>query len=583
MFKKKQTPFYEVCQEIPLHQSDKWRYLDMTTRYQMKKASHRMIFMTIVFSLVFVVLGVRLFQLTVLNFHGHNFDNSLSNAELSLKRYNIVDRNGVVLATNLRTYDLSVNPALVKGDKQEIARQIAGALTDVKVQDVYAAITSSAGFKYIKRNITPKENDNINWLGYYFLSSVPVEKRTYPQGRLLSHLLGGVDIDNFGVAGIEKAYETQLIKEDVQLSIDISVQEMVAHALSEGIKKYKATGGLALVMDVKNAEILASSSLPDYDPNLPSSKMGKERFNQATLGTYEFGSIFKLFNTALGLESKSITVASSFDASKPLKLPGRGSRPITDYQGQARTLTVPEILILSSNVGSAQIGLKIGAEKQREFFRQLGFYEKMPMALPERGTPHGIFSKDRWNETESSRLAYGYGLAITPMHLMAGVAALINDGLYYTPTFIKDANSDQSAIQMISEKTSKIMRHLMWAVVAYQLPKNSPVTMYAVGGKTGSRQILENGKYVEGKLRTSFIGAFPMNEPKYIVLVSIDDPKKLKETFMFNTAGWNAKQIGLQIIGEIAPYLGVEPVESWDQPEYITRALDKCKTWKKEH
>jgi len=583
MFRKKKVPFYEVCQEIPLNQSDKWRYLDMTTRYQMKKATHRMIFMTIVFSLLFLLLGVRLFQLTVLNFNGHHFDNSVSATEQTLKRYDILDRNGVVLATNVRTYDLSVNPALVKGDPKEIAHNIAGALTDVKEEDVYKKITSPAGFEYIKRKITPAEYDALKWLGYYFLTALPVEKRIYPQGRLVSHLLGGVDIDNFGVAGIEKAYETQLVQSNVQLSIDVSVQEMVAHALKEGIQKHQAKGGLAMVMDVNNGEVLASVSLPDYDPNLPSGKIGKERFNQATLGTYEFGSIFKLFNTALGLESKTITVASSFDASQPLKLPGRGSRPITDYQGQARTLTVPEILILSSNIGSAQIGLKIGAEKQREFFRQLGFYEKMPLALPERGTPIGIFSKSRWNETESSRLSYGYGLAITPLHLMAGVSSLVNGGLYYTPTFIKGANENQSAVQIISEKTSKIMRHLMWGVIAFNLSENSPVAMYAVGGKTGSRQILENGKYVEGKLRTSFVGAFPMNNPKYLVLVSIDDPKKLKENFKFNTAGWNAKPIGLQIIADIAPYLGVEPIESWTQPEYMTRALDKCKSWKKEH
>lgn len=581
-FKKKKAPFYTAGQEVFLPDTDKFRYLDMTTRYQIKKASGRMMFLTIFFVGLFCILGIRLFQLTVLNFHGHDFENVADFSKNLISRHNIFDRNGNLLATNMRTYDLSVNPALVKGDMNEISKNIAHALKGVRQSDVLEALTNPSGFAYIKRKMSPVEYDAINHLGYYFLTSFPVEKRMYPQGRLVSHLLGGVDIDNFGISGIEKAYDNQLGTQDVQLSLDISVQEMVYNALSEGIKKYKADGGLALVMDVNNGEVMASVSLPDYDPNL-GGKMGPERFNQVSLGTYEFGSIFKLFNTALGLESKSITLASSFDASQPFKLPGRGSRAITDYRGQARTLTVPEILILSSNIGSAQVGLKIGAEKQREFFRQFGFYEKMPIALPERGVPQGIFIKSRWNETESSRLSYGYGLAITPLHLVAGVATLVNGGVYRTPTFIKGGNQERPVVQLVSEKTSQIMRHLMWAVVAYELPVQSPLQVYAVGGKTGSKQILKKGKYVEGRLRTSFVGVFPMNQPKYIVLVSLNDPQKIPETFMFNTAGWNAKQIGLQIIGEIAPYLGVKPVATWKQPDYITRALDKCRTWKKEH
>lgn len=581
-FKKKKVPFYTAGQEVFLPDTDKFRYLDMTTRYQIKKASGRMMFLTIFFVGLFCILGIRLFQLTVLNFHGHDFENVADFSKNLISRHNIFDRNGNLLATNMRTYDLSVNPALVKGDMNEISKNIAHALKGVRQSDVLEALTNTSGFAYIKRKMSPVEYDAINHLGYYFLTSLPVEKRIYPQGRLVSHLLGGVDIDNFGISGIEKAYDNQLGTQDVQLSLDISVQEMVYNALSEGIKKYKADGGLALVMDVNNGEVMASVSLPDYDPNL-GGKMGPERFNQVSLGTYEFGSIFKLFNTALGLESKSITLASSFDASQPFKLPGRGSRAITDYRGQARTLTVPEILILSSNIGSAQVGLKIGAEKQREFFRQFGFYEKMPIALPERGVPQGIFTKSRWNETESSRLSYGYGLAITPLHLVAGVATLVNGGVYRTPTFIKGGNQERPVVQLVSEKTSQIMRHLMWAVVAYELPVQSPLQVYVVGGKTGSKQILKKGKYVEGRLRTSFVGVFPMNQPKYIVLVSLNDPKKIPETFMFNTAGWNAKQIGLQIIGEIAPYLGVKPVSAWEQPDYITRALDKCRTWKKEH
>lgn len=577
MFKKKTESFYFPCQEIPLQKMDKWRYLDMTTRRQLKIASGRMGFISFWFLLAYAVIIGRLFYLTVMNYEPRTFQSTVQ-TNYALNRHNILDRNGIILATSLPTWDLSVDPALVKGDPKEIAEKIHAALPDIDMENIYNKITSNAGFKYIKRNLTPKERSAVNWLGYYFLSETKGEKRVYPQGSLVAHLLGGVDIDNIGIAGIEKAYDTELMDKDVQLSIDVSVQEMVRNALVQGIEKFKAEGGLALVMDINNGEILASVSLPDYDPNIPAGKGGKERFNQATLGTYEFGSVFKLFNTALGLESKTITVNDVFDASKPLKL--KGAKAIEDYRGQNRPLTVPEILIHSSNIGSAQIGLKIGWEKQKEFFGRFGFYEKLPIALPERAQPQYI-KKEKWNEVESSRLAYGYGISVSPLHLIAGVASLANGGLYHTPTFIKGGNDGKSEMRVISEDTSKKMRHMMWAVVNYELKKDNPSALYAVGGKTGSKQALANGRYVEGSLRTSFVGVFPMNDPKYIVLISYDDPKKVKETFMFNTAGWNAKATGLQIIGEIAPYFGIEPVIEWKQPAYIERATERSLAAKK--
>ena len=577
-FKNKNTPFYTPCQEIPLNKMDKWRYLDMTTRARLKSASWRVFVVGFIFLGLFCVILGRLFQLTVMDYHGRDYTKKAISSSYALKRYNILDRNGIFLASSVPTTDLSVNPALVKGDAKEIAKNIANALNDVDEKDVYSAITSSAGFKYIKRKLSPAERQNINWLGYYFLSEFPGEYRTYPHRNLVSHLLGGVDIDNVGISGIEKAYDQQLIHENVQLSIDVSIQEMVHNALTQGIEKFKAQAGLAIVMDVNNGEVLASVSLPDYNPNFsPKGKTGKERFNQATLGTYEFGSIFKLFNTALGLESKTITTASIFDTSEPLKI---GRKRITDYRGQERPLTVPEILIHSSNIGSAQIGLKIGQEKQKEFLGRFGFYEKLPIPLPERGTTQ-YNKKEKWADMESATISYGYGISVTPLHLIAGVASLANGGLYRVPTFIKNGNKDQVETRVLSESVSKTMRHLMWGVVNYELPENSPVAPYAVGGKTGSANLIENGRYVEGKLRTTFVGMFPMNDPKYIVLVSYTDPKKVKATHMFNAAGWNAKATGLQIIGEIAPYLGVEPIESWEQPNYILNAFERSREAKK--
>ena len=581
--KHKNVPFYEPCQEIPLKKLDKWRYLDMTTRVRLKSASFRVIIVGCVFGALFCLILGRLFQLTIIDYHGRDYTKPMGSS-YALTRYNILDRNGILLASSVPTTDLSVNPAVVrdvKEDPHEIARKIANALNDVDEKDVFAAITSTRGFEYIKRKLSPVERNNINWLGYQFLSDFPGEYRTYPHRNLVSHILGGVDIDNVGIAGIEKAYDQQLMHQNVNLSIDVSVQEMVRNALISGLNKFKAQAALALVMDINNGEILASVSLPDYNPNVPArGKPGNERFNQATLGTYEFGSIFKLFNTALGLESKTITVNSVFDTTKPFKI---GRKYITDYRGQARPLTVPEILIHSSNIGSAQIGLKIGQEKQQEFFERLGFYDKLPLALPERGTTQ-YNKKAKWADMESATLSYGYGISVTPLHLIAAVASLANGGIYRVPTFIKDGNQNQVETRIIDEKLSQVMRHLMWAVVNYELPKDSPVALYAVGGKTGSANLIDKkGKYIEGRLRTTFVGAFPMTDPKYIVLVSYTDPQKVPETKMFNAAGWNAKATGLQIIGDIAPYLGVEPVTDWEQPAYITRAFELSRAAKKGH
>ena len=577
MFKKKQEPFYFPCQEIPLQKMDKWRYLDMTTRRQLKIASGRMGFIAFWFLLAYAIIIGRLFYLTVMNYEPRSFKVGNSQSNYTLARHNILDRNGLILATSLPTWDLSVDPAQVKGNPQEVAEKIHSALPDIDTQTIYDKITSHAGFKYIKRNLTPKERSAINWLGYYFLAETKGEKRVYPQGNLVSHLLGGVDIDNIGIAGIEKAYDTELMDKDVQLSIDVSVQEITRNALAKGIEKFLAEGGLALVMDIKTGEILASVSLPDYDPNIPAAKAGKERFNQATLGTYEFGSVFKLFNTALGLESKTITVNDIFDTSKPLKI---GRKSITDYRGQNRPLMVPEILMHSSNIGSAQIALKIGWQKQKEFLGQFGFYDKLPIALPERGTTQYL-KKEPWADMESATVAYGYGISVTPLHLISGVAALVNGGLYHTPTFIKGGNEGKSEIRVISEDTSKKMRHMMWSVVNWDLSQKSPIATYAVGGKTGSANLIINGRYIEKRLRTTFVGAFPMNDPKYIVMVSMTDPKGIRETFGFNAAGWNAKAVGVNIIGEIAPYLGVEPVTEWEQPYYITKAFERSRAAKK--
>ena len=579
MFKRKKETFYYAGHEFPaLTPMDRYKCLDDATRGVLRKASKRIAFLMVVFFLCFSAIVGRLFYLTVLSYQSRTFTPSVLKTDLNIIRHNVLDRNGMILATSVPTKDLSINPKMVKPkDRETVAENLAKVLPGVTKEDVLSKIDMGGSFRYIKRNITPIEQKDVNWLGYYFLMETDGEKRVYPQGSLFSHLLGSVDIDNKGTAGIEKAYEPVLAEKNLTLSLDISVQDIVHRALAQNIQKFKASGGTSIVMDVHTGEVLASVSLPDYNPNLAVDTDEDARFNKATLGAYEFGSVFKLFNTAMALEAGTIKPYDVFDATKPMKI---GKKTFEDYRGQNRPLMVPEILIHSSNIGSIRIALKTGWQKQKEFLGRFGFYNPLPIKLPERTRtqyPRAI----KWAEITSANVSFGYGVSISPLHLISAVSALVNGGYYRVPTFIKDGNKGKAEYQVLSKKVSDQMRHMMWGVINWNLKENDPIRAYAVGGKTGSANLLKNGKYVQGSLRTTFVCAFPMNAPKYAVLVVLENPQRIKETFNFNTAGWNAKPTGLQIVSEIAPYLGVPAQEEWEQPSYMTKAIETSLNAKK--
>ncbi len=567
--RKKITPYYAPCQEIMPPKREKDRYIDAATSHSLKMAKVRAAVLGTLMLLPLLVLWGRLFHLTVLRHENTPRTPVVWNAEEELARYNIVDRNGTVLATTLTSWDISVNPSKVK-NPEEVAKNLANALVNTDEKELLEKLTANANFRYIKRGATPKELEAVNWLGYHFLTYEVVNKRAYPHGPLFSHILGKTDIDGTGIAGLEKAFNNDLQTKEVQLSLDTSVQEMVRTNLQKGIQKYKAEGGLGLVMDIHTGEVLASVSLPDYDPEKPVEN-AKLLFNGASLGVYEFGSVFKLFNTAMAFENKVIKLEQVIDASKPFKV---GRKMIEDFRGQNRPLTITEILMHSSNIGSAKIALEAGYEKQRAFFQKMHLYEKLPIPLPERGTP--IYNaKEKWAEIESATAAYGYGIAVTPLHLIAGVAALTNGGLYNVPTFLKDGNKEKASEQVLDEKISANLRQMMWAVVNWDpwAPKN-PAKHYAVGGKTGTANMTETSGYDTNKQRTTFVGVFPVNNPKYAVLVTLMNPKAIKETHNFSNAGWNAKPVGLNIIAEIAPYLNVAPVPDYEPAEFVQKSID---------
>ncbi len=574
MFKKKKELLYYVGQEIPTTSNDRYRFLDKTTISALKTGRFRMLFIAYCFIFSFAILSLRLFEQTILKKNTiipHRTE--LLAGDLPMKRSDIIDRNGTILATSLPTVDLYVDAREIN-NVQKMAEDILNVLPSLDKEDLLKRLYSKTSFKYLKRNLTPKEQSEINRLGYPQLNFTDGEKRIYPQGSLFAHLIGLTDIDNKGIAGIEKFFQDSLTsnKTPLQLSIDIGIQNIVRYELNKAIEKFRASGGASIVMDTQNGEILALCSLPDFDPNLPETQTENNIFNRATLGIYEVGSIMKLFTVAIGLETKAITPDDRVDATKPLKY---GRFAITDYQGKNRFLTIPEVLIYSSNIGSAKIAGAVGIEKQKDFLSRFGFLTPVKIELPEKGHP---MYPDTWKEINGTTISYGYGLAISPLHISIAVSALVNDGLYVHPTLLKEGNVNEAQTQIISTKTSRIMRHIMRAVVDIGSGKNANIQGFLVGGKTGSAEMQDlHGKYVQGSLRTSFVGVFPMDEPHYVVLVMLENPQKRKEDWYFNTAGWNSVPTAGRIIETIAPHLGIAPRLEIEKPSYIEVAYEQYK------
>lgn len=576
MFHKKKIPFYAVGKEIPLQLSTQYKLLDPTTLKMVKQAKNRATFLSFLVLLGFCAILGKLFYLNVMRQQPVPNRPIILQEDIPLIRKNILDRNGNILATSLPTIDLSVNPSKVK-NPEEVAKALAKILPDTDEKELYKKLTSTANFKYLKRNITPTEQNSINWLGYYFLNEEKGEKRIYPHMNLFSHLLGVVDIDNNGVSGLEKSFNHQLTENSVQLSVDLPIQDSTYHELTAGIEKYKADGGTAVVLNVHTAEVLAMVSLPDYNPNFSIPNDPERLFNKAALGIYEFGSVFKLFNTAMALEAGVISPYSVFDVSEKLKI---GRKRIEDFQGQNRPLLTPEVLMHSSNIGSVMIALKAGEERQRKFLKRFGFFEQLPLEIPEKAST--LYPKaQKWHDLTVANVAYGYALSVSPLHLISAVAALVNGGTYRVPTFLKNGNQERPEYKVLTEKTSETIRNMMWAVVNWDTKPTKPIYGYAVGGKTGSANLIKDGKYVQRALRTTFVGAFPMNNPKIAVLVTLENPKGIKETWNFNTAGWNAKPVALNIISTIAPYLGILPIKEYPIPAYIKKAIENSKAHKK--
>jgi len=475
-------------------------------------------------------------------------------------RAKIVDRNGEILAINLSTGSLYANPKQIL-DVEEVAAGLSSVFPDLDADQLRAKLSGDKSFVWLKRNLTPKQQQAAHSLGFAGIYFQREEKRFYPYGAATGHVIGYTNIDLEGAGGLERQHNKLLMQGDkpLQVSLDIRVQTVVREALLRGIEKFRAKGGNALVMDVNTGEMIAMVSLPDFDPHMPGKAPDRNRFNANTLGVYEMGSIFKIFTLAMALDSGKVALTDMFDATHDIRV---GRFRLTDYRGKKRWLSVPEIFMYSSNIGCIKMIQEVGKDYQLKFFEKMGFFQQVPIAYPERAQP--IRPKE-WKDINSMTAAYGYGIAVSPLHLGRAVSAVVNGGILINPTFVKQTGAAQGE-RVMSGRVSDKMRRLMHLAVKEGMVKKTDVDGYVVGGKTGSANKQQGNGYNKKEHLASVVAVFPMTAPRYLVLVTLDAPQATKETFGFATAGWTAAPVNKEIITAIGPLLNVLP-EDEGRPE----------------
>ncbi|HEX2887966.1 penicillin-binding protein 2 [Vineibacter terrae] len=510
------------------------------------------------FAVLFVAVGLRMSYVSLVRDGNEpGVARAAHPAQVQADRADILDRNGVVLATSLPVVSLFATPRLVM-DVEEAVQKLSKVLPDVKAEDIRERLLSGRSFVWIKRGLSPREHAAVMRLGLPGFEFQAEERRIYPQGAIGPHILGYTGIDNIGLAGIEKRFDETLRQgEPLRLAIDIRLQRFLEQEIARATQRFSAIGATAAVMDVTTGEILALASLPAYDPNRHQTISNEALFNRSTLGVYEQGSTFKIFNTAMVLDSGRFTTTSVFDASSPIKI---DRFTITDYHAQNRALTIAEIFKYSSNIGSAKMASEIGVEGQRAFMDKIGMLRPVPIELPEVGQP--LYPR-QWRKISMLTIAYGHGISVTPLHVVTATSAMINGGIYYRPTLLKRtaAGHAGAGTRVISEKTSRQMRDLFRLNVVEGSGRNSDVPGFDVGGKTGSAEKPGRHGYREKALISSFVAAFPMRDPKYVVMVSIDEPKGTKETGGYATGGAVAAPSTRAIIEFMATLYGIPPVD----------------------
>ncbi|HWL31392.1 MAG TPA: penicillin-binding protein 2 [Xanthobacteraceae bacterium] len=530
------------------------------------KARARVGLAILAFGAVYAIIAARLVMFAVAP-ESHFTRRGVARDAVATARPDILDRDGLILATDVRAPSLFAEPRKII-DVDEATELLTAVLPDLDATELRDRLGSRRGFVWLKREITPKQRQEIHRLGLPGVGFLAENKRVYPNSAEVSHLIGHVNIDNQGIAGMEKWVDghglqalhlaglaTDRLQKPIELAVDLRVQHALRDELIFAATKYKVKAAAGLVSDVNTGEIVAMVSLPDYDPNSPKQANDPQRINRLTTGVFELGSTFKALTIAMALDAGKITLNSAFDARVPLRY-GRFS--IHDYHAQRRVLSVPEIFTYSSNIGTARIALAMGVEHHKWFLRKMGQLDRLRTELPESAEP---LVPKRWGELNTVTIAFGHGLSVAPLQAVEGINALVNGGLLIPPTFLKRTREDalKLAKQVIKPETSQKMRYLMRLNAEKGSARKADVEGYYVGGKTGTSEKVVNGRYSKTKVLNTFTAILPADKPRYQVMIMLDEPQALPETHGFTTSGWNAVPTAGRVIARIAPMLGIAP------------------------
>ena len=533
--------------------------IDLTRFNHSKSRKIKLLVSSLILVISFTSIGYR--TITLAGVKNNNNDITTVHKKIETKifeatlRGNIYDRNNRILATTINTLSLNINPQEIL-NKNETINNLIKIFPQLSKKDLLKKLNTNKKHVNLLREISPKEYVRLLQTGMEGLKIQKTTKRIYPNNTLASHILGGTDIDGKGIAGVEKKFDNQLQRgKNITLSIHNGIQHITKKLLSDQIKNFEAEGGAGIIMDAKNGQVYSIVSLPDYNANNYNNILGKKLFNKATKGIYELGSTLKLITAAIAFESNLINENEVFDVSKPLRV---SSKTISDFHPLSYSINIPEVIVHSSNIGSAKIAEKFGSSIQLKFLKSLGLMNILPLEIPEVGMPQVLMDKKLLT---TMTISYGHGISVTPMHLTSATATIVNDGIKINPTLLLDKEPKEK-IQIISYETSKKMRSIMRLVVSnkYGTAKKAEVAGYLIGGKTGTAEkINPNGGYFKKENIVAFTGAFPMNNPQFIITVMIDNPKGQKFSNGYRTAGWVAAPVVRQLVTRIAPILGVKP------------------------
>jgi cell division protein FtsI (penicillin-binding protein 3) len=531
------------------------------------KARTRIGLAMIAFTSIFAIIAGRL-VVYALTPDSHGARRVGSGDAIATARPDILDRNGEILATDVRAASLFGEPKRLI-DVDEAVELLTAVMPDLDAKEVRERLGNrKRGFAWLRREISAKQQQEIYRLGLPGIGFLNENKRTYPNGAEVAHLIGLVNVDNQGIAGMEKWLDgnglaalhavglaTDRLQEPVRLAVDLRVQHAMRDELIAARDKFKAIAAAGVITDVRTGEIVSMVSVPDFDPNNPKEANDPTRINRLTTGVFEMGSTFKALTLAMGLDSGKYNLNSMLDARGSLRY---GKFNINDYHAQRRVLSLPEVFTYSSNIGTAKIALGMGVEHHKWFLKKMGQLDRLYTELPESAAP---LVPKRWGELNTITIAFGHGMAVAPLQATMAVGALMNGGLMVPPTFMKRTEEEarKLGVQVIKPETSAMMRYLMRLNAEKGSAKKADVPGFYVGGKTGTAEKVVNGRYSKTKLLTTFMAVLPADKPRYLVTLLLDEPKGLPETHGFATSGWNVAPTAAKIIARVAPMLGLEP------------------------